>query len=120
MSGAITTNQGYAFVTVSEIKPSYVPPVAEVAAKVRADVVRTKALEVAQQRAAGLAKAVGNFAAAARAAGATVASTDFITRGSALPTVGVNQRIDELAFAQKPGGVTAPVADRRTRSWSRR
>ncbi len=110
VSGSIATNQGYAFLTVTEIKPSYVPPLTEVAAKVREDVVRTKALEVAQQRAAGLSKATGNFAAAARAAGATVASTDFIARGSALPTVGVNQRIDDLAFAQKPGGVTAPVA----------
>ena len=110
VSGSIATNQGFAFLTVTEIKPSYVPPVTEVAAKVREDVVRTKALEVAQQRAAGLSKATGNFAAAARAAGATVASTDFIARGSALPTVGVNQRMDDLAFAQKPGGVTAPVA----------
>jgi peptidyl-prolyl cis-trans isomerase D len=110
VSGSIATNQGYVFITVSEIQPSSIPALAEVAAKVREDVIRTKALEVAQQRAAGLAKAGNNFAAAARAAGATVASTDFITRGSALPTVGVNQRIDELAFAQKPGGITAPVA----------
>jgi peptidyl-prolyl cis-trans isomerase D len=110
VSGSIATNQGYAFVTVTEVKPSSVPPLAEVAAKVREDVVRAKALEVAQQRAAALAKAGRNFAAAARAAGATVASTDFIARGSALPTVGVNQRLDELSFAQKPGGITAPVS----------
>ena len=110
VSGSIATNQGYVFITVTEIKPSYVPPIAEVAAKVREDVVRTKALDLAQQRAAGLAKAGSSFASAARAAGATVASTDFIARGSALPTVGVNQRIDEMAFAEKPGGITAPVA----------
>jgi peptidyl-prolyl cis-trans isomerase D len=110
VSGSIATNQGYVFITLTEVKPSYVPPLADVEAKVREDVARAKAIELAQQRAAALAKAGNNFAAAARAAGATVASTDFVTRGSALPTVGVNQRVDELAFALKPGGITAPVA----------
>ena len=110
VSGSIPTNQGFVFVTLAEIKPSYAPPLAEVAEKVRQDAARAKAIELAQQRAAALAKSGRNFPAAARAAGATVASTDFITRGAALPTVGVNQRLDDLAFAQKPGGITSPVA----------
>ena len=110
VSESIATNQGYVFITVAEIKPSYVPPLQEVTAKVQQDVVRAKAVEAAQSRAAGLARAGRNFAAAARAAGATISSTDFVARGSALPTIGVSQRLDDLAFAQQPGGITAPVA----------
>jgi peptidyl-prolyl cis-trans isomerase D len=110
VSGSIATNQGYAFITVSDISPSHVPPLSEVMAKVREDVVRAKALDLARERATRLAQAGAGFAAAARAAGATVQSTDFITRGAALPTIGVNEQLDTLAFAQKPGGVTAPVA----------
>jgi peptidyl-prolyl cis-trans isomerase D len=111
VSGTIATNQGYAVIALTEIKPSYIPALAEVSAKLREDVVRVKALELAQQRAATLASASpAGFAAAAKAAGATIASTDFLTRGSALPTIGVNERVDELAFALKPGQISAPVA----------
>ena len=109
VSGSIATNQGYAFITVADITPSHVPPLSEVMTKVREDVVRAKAIELARDRAARLAQSGARFAAAARAAGATVSSTDFLTRGSAYPTVGVNQQLDALAFALQPGGITAPV-----------
>jgi peptidyl-prolyl cis-trans isomerase D len=51
-----------------------------------------------------------NFEAAAKAAGATVRSTDFVTRGSAYPEVGVSDALDTAAFALKPGETSAPVA----------
>jgi peptidyl-prolyl cis-trans isomerase D len=110
VSGSIATNQGYAFIAVAEIRPSHIPQLSDVAAQVREDVARAKAVELARTRAAALAKSGTGFAAAARAAGATVTTTDFVTRGSALPNIGVNDRLDTLAFALQPGGVTAPVA----------
>jgi peptidyl-prolyl cis-trans isomerase D len=111
VSGSIATNQGSAFIALAEVKASYVPPLTEVVARVREDVARAKALEVAQARAAALSQTRGaGFAAAAKAAGASVTSTDFIARGSALPTVGVNPKLDDVAFALKPGEIGSPVA----------
>jgi peptidyl-prolyl cis-trans isomerase D len=111
VSGALNTNQGVAFIAVTEIKPSYLPKLEEVVAKVREDVSQVKALEVARRRAETLSKATAAaFAGSAKTAGAAVASTDLIARGSVIPTVGVNDRIDAAAFALKPGGVSAPIA----------
>jgi peptidyl-prolyl cis-trans isomerase D len=110
VSGSIATNQGYAFISLAEVGPAYVPALGDVTDRVRDDVVRVKALEAAERRAASLATASrAGFQAAARAAGATVTTTDFISRGSTLPTVGVNPQIDDLAFALTPGAVSAPV-----------
>jgi peptidyl-prolyl cis-trans isomerase D len=111
VSGLLQTNQGYVFITVTEVKPSYVPKVDEVKDKVREDVVRTKAVEIARQKANAMAAAAkGNFAAAAKAAGVEVKSTDFITRGTALPEVGVSDKVDQAVFALKAGETTAPIA----------
>jgi peptidyl-prolyl cis-trans isomerase D len=110
VSGSLTTNQGYAFVALTEVKPSYLPTLDEARDKVREDVVRTKALEAAQRNAANLRKAVGNFTAAAKAAGATVTSTDPIARGGSIPGVGVSEKIDAIAFSLKPGEISEPIA----------
>jgi peptidyl-prolyl cis-trans isomerase D len=109
VSGLLRTNQGFAFITVVEIKPPYVPKLDEVKDKVREDVVRLKALELAKAKAAGMAKASGDFTAAAKAAGGDVKSTDFITRGSALPEIGVNGTVDTIAFNLKTGETSAPI-----------
>jgi peptidyl-prolyl cis-trans isomerase D len=50
-----------------------------------------------------------NFAAAARAAGVTVRSTELITRGSALPEIGVSDRVDQAAFALNAGQTSEPI-----------
>jgi peptidyl-prolyl cis-trans isomerase D len=110
-SGKLKTNQGFAFITLVEIKPSYLPALAEVKDKVRDEVVRVKAVEVARVKAETMAKsAKANFAAAAKAAGVEVKTTDFIQRGSALPEVGVNGAVDDAVFGLKPGETTGPIA----------
>jgi len=110
VSGLLRTNQGAAFITVVEVKPSYVPKVDEVKDKVRDDVVRQKAVELAKTKAEAVARATGNaFAAAAKAAGVEVKSTDFIGRGSALPEIGVNGTVDDIAFRLKTGETSAPI-----------
>jgi peptidyl-prolyl cis-trans isomerase D len=109
VSGLLRTNTGFAIIALTEIKPAYVPQLSEVKDKVREDVVRLKALDVAKAKAAAMAKAGGDFAAAAKAAGAEVKSTDFITRDAAYPEIGVNSNVDAIAFNLKPGDTSAPI-----------
>ncbi|HEY7474407.1 MAG TPA: SurA N-terminal domain-containing protein, partial [Vicinamibacterales bacterium] len=100
VSGMLRTTQGFAFISLVEIKPSYAPKLDEVKDKVREDVIRNKAVEVAKTRAASMAQAAkGNFAAAAKAAGVEVKSTDLISRGAALPEIGVSGAVDDAVFA---------------------
>lgn len=109
VSGLLRTNTGFAFIALTEIKSSYVPQLNEVKDKVREDVVRLKALDVAKTKAAAMSRASGDFSAAAKAAGAEVRTTDFITRDSAYPEIGVNSAVDAVAFNLKPGDTSAPI-----------
>jgi len=105
------TGQGFAWITLVEVKPSALPTLDEVKTKVKDDVVRVKAVEVARVRAETMAKtAAANFAAAAKAAGVEVKTTELITRGSPLPEVGVNQAVEDVVFKLKVGEATGPVA----------
>jgi peptidyl-prolyl cis-trans isomerase D len=111
VSGALQTANGYAWITLTEIKPSALPTLPEVKDKVRDDVIRLKAVEMAKARADAMAKAAkGNFAAAAKAAGVDVKTTELITRGSALPEVGVNKTVEDAVFALKVNETTGPIS----------
>lgn len=109
VSGALETMQGFAFIAVAEVRPAHLPALEEVREQVREAVVEDKAVEVARSRAANLAGASGNFESAAKSAGATVQSTELITRGSALPEIGVSERVDQVAFALAEGNTSEPV-----------
>lgn len=109
VSGALATMQGYAFIALAEIKPTHLPALAEVREQVSNAVIRKKAVEVARARAATVAQS-SDFATAARAAGVTVRSTELIARGSALPEIGVSERIDQAAFALAAGQTSQPIA----------
>ncbi len=112
VSGLLATSQGSAFITVVEIKPSHLPTLETVRDKVREDVIRTKAVEVARTRAATMAAAAskGSFAAAAKAAGVEVRTTELITRGGSYPEVGVSDKLDQAIFGLKAGDTTGPIA----------
>ena len=111
VSGQLHTNQGFAFIALVEIKPPATPTLEQVKDKVREDVVRAKAVEVAAAKAATMAQAAKtNFAAAAKAAGVEVKTTDFITRGTAFPDVGVSAAIDNAVFGLKVGETTSPIS----------
>ncbi|HYN07945.1 MAG TPA: peptidyl-prolyl cis-trans isomerase [Vicinamibacterales bacterium] len=111
VSGTLRTTQGFAFITLAEIKPSFAPKLDEVKDKVREDVIKTKAVEVAKSKAAAMAQAAkSNFAAAAKAAGVEVKTTELITRGAALPEIGVSGAVDDAVFALKAGETTAPIS----------
>ncbi len=109
VSGLLRTNTGFAFIALAEIKPAYVPQLSEVKDKVREDVIRLKALDIAKAKAAAMSKAGGDFAAAAKAAGGDVKTTDFIARDSAYPEIGVNTGVDAVAFNLKVGETSAPI-----------
>jgi peptidyl-prolyl cis-trans isomerase D len=111
VSGRLNTNSGAAFIHLVEIKPSYVPQLDEVKDKVRDDVARTRAVDVARTKAETMAKSArGNFAAAAKAAGVEVKTTELITRGTALPEVGVSKAVEDAVFGLAANQTTGPIA----------
>jgi len=111
VSGELRTNTGFTFIALTEIKPPAMPTLAEAKDKVRDDVVKIKAVDVAKAKAATMAQAAskGNFAAAAKAAGVEVKSTDFVTRGTPYPEVGVSSTLDGAVFSMKAGDTTGPI-----------
>ena len=112
VSSQLRTNQGIAFIALTEIKPPAIPALAEVRDRVRNDVIRIKAVELAKTKAAAMAQAAqrGSFAAAAKAAGADLKTTELVTRGTAYPEVGVNSAVDEAVFRLTKGGTSGPIS----------
>jgi peptidyl-prolyl cis-trans isomerase D len=110
VSGALQTLQGFAFIAVEEVQPSYLPELADVAALVSVDVIRLKAVEEARTRAATMARnAARDFASAARTAGVEVRTTDLVTRGTPWPEVGVSGIVDDAVFALDAGAASTPI-----------
>lgn len=111
ISPAIRTPQGFVFITTTGTQDAYVPKLDEVKARVRDDVLKTKAVEAAQQKAAAIAGQLksGNFDAAAKAAGLEVKTTDLIARGAPIADAGVSPAIDAAAFALPAGAVSDPI-----------
>ncbi len=115
--GAVSAPQrvanGWVIATVSSKHEPYLPTLDEVKERVRADVIDIKAAEMARERAAAIAtelETAKDFAAAAKRLGLEVKPTELITRGSALPDIGVSEAIDEVAFALPVGGVSEAIS----------
>jgi peptidyl-prolyl cis-trans isomerase D len=110
VGGPIGTPQGLAFITVTGTQDARVPPLEEVKARVREDLLKNKALEAARQKAASLgASRQSDLEAAAKAAGLETKTTELISRGAAIPDIGVSPAIDAAAFALPTGGVSEPI-----------
>ena len=111
VSDALQTPQGFAFITVTGKQDAKTPSLDEVKARVRQDVVKRKAVETARQKAAAVAATFksGDFAAAAKAAGLEVKTTELVPRGSPVGDAGVSPAVDTAVFALPAGGVTAPI-----------
>jgi peptidyl-prolyl cis-trans isomerase D len=111
VSESIRTPQGFAFVTVTGRQDSYVPKLDEVKARVRDEVLKKKAVDVARQRAAtiGAQMKSGDFNAAAKGAGLDVKTTEFIARGAPIGDAGASPAIDAIAFTLPVGGVSDPI-----------
>ena len=117
VEGPIASPLGPAFVTVVGRQDPFIPPLDDVRAQVREDVIRRKALTLARERAAEAAtrlQGTEDFAAAAREADLTVGSSELMSRGGAFPEVGVSDAVEALAFALPVGGVSDVVEAGRT------
>jgi peptidyl-prolyl cis-trans isomerase D len=113
VSPAMRVAKGWVFVTVTGKQDSYVPQLAEVQDKVREDLVRERAGEVAKSKAGEIAaalKGAPDFAAAAKKAGLEVKPTELITRGSPIPDLGSSPAVDAAAFSLPKGGVSDPIS----------
>ena len=78
--------------------------------KVADDVKQDKAVEMAKQRAASIAtelEGAKDFAAAVKRAGLEIKPTELVTRGSAIPDLGISDSIDNAAFALPQRGASA-------------
>jgi peptidyl-prolyl cis-trans isomerase D len=111
VSEALRTPQGLVFITLTGTEASKLPTLDEVKARVRDDVQRTKAIETARQKAAGLLAQLksGDFTAAAKSAGLEAKTSDLITRGQPIPDVGASGAVEAAAFALPSGGVSDPI-----------
>lgn len=112
VAGPIPTPTGPAFVTVNGVQAPYVPPLEEVEARVRDDVIRRKAFVLAQERAdavAAILQDAEDFGAAADAEDLEVNETGLIARGAAVPGVGVSTEVEEAAFSLDEGETSAPI-----------
>jgi peptidyl-prolyl cis-trans isomerase D len=109
---AMRVSTGWVFATVTGRQDPYVPKLDEVKTKVAEDVKQDKAIEMAKQRAASIAtelKGAKDFAAAAKRAGLEIKTTELVTRGSAIPDLGISESIDTVAFGLPQGGVSDAI-----------
>ncbi|MDP1568808.1 MAG: peptidyl-prolyl cis-trans isomerase [Vicinamibacterales bacterium] len=112
VSEATRVARGWVFYTRTGTSEPYVPALDEVRDRVREDVTRERAEALARERATAIAaalKSAPDFAAAARREGLAVSSTELITRGSAITTIGTSPALDAAAFALPVGGVSGPI-----------
>jgi peptidyl-prolyl cis-trans isomerase D len=111
VSESLRTPQGFVFITLTGTEDARVPSLEEVKARVREDVQKKKAIDAARQKASSLAAQLktGDFTAGAKAAGLEAKTTDLITRGQAIPDVGISPAIEAAAFALAAGSVSDPI-----------
>jgi peptidyl-prolyl cis-trans isomerase D len=113
VSPMLRVARGWVFVTVTGKQEPYVPQLAEVRDKVRDDLVREKAAELAKSKAAEIAgtlKSAPDFAAAAKKLTLEVKPTELIARGATIPDIGVSPEVDKAAFTLPIGGVSDPIS----------
>ncbi|MBZ5644929.1 MAG: peptidylprolyl isomerase [Acidobacteriia bacterium] len=112
LSAPIHTDKGYVVLSVKDIQTTHPATLAEVRDRVTGDLRREKAVELAKTRADDLAKrAKGgeNFAAAAKALGLEVKSSDAITRTGNVPDAG-SAKLFAAAFTMPAGQSGDPIS----------
>jgi peptidyl-prolyl cis-trans isomerase D len=113
VSPALRVSRGWVFATVTGKEEPRVPQLSEVRERVRDDVIRERAAELAKGKAAEIAtmlKGAKDFAAAVKKAGLEVKTTELIARGAPIPDLGVSPDVDKVAFALPQGGVSDPIS----------
>jgi peptidyl-prolyl cis-trans isomerase D len=113
VEGPVQTSRGFAFITLVSKQDPYVPQLAEVKDRARDEVIKQKARDLSQQKAAELAaklKSAPDFEKAAKAAGVEAKTTELIARDSPLPDLGVAPAVEDAAFKLPVGATSEPIA----------
>ena len=113
VAGPIRAARGFVFETLVAKQDPYVPKLDEVKERVREEVIKQKARDLSQQKAAEIAaklKAAPDFDKAAKAAGLDAKTTELIARDSPIPDLGVSKAVDDAAFKLPAGGVSDAIA----------
>ena len=112
VSGPIRTSRGVVFETFVAKQDPYIPKVEEVKDKVRDEVLKQKASDLARQKATEMSlmlKVAADFDKSAKAAGMESKTTELITRDAPILSVGVAPSIVDAAFALPVGGVSDAI-----------
>ncbi|MGQ0732644.1 MAG: SurA N-terminal domain-containing protein [Acidobacteriota bacterium] len=112
VSPALRVSNGWVLVTVTGKQDPYVPNLDEVRNRVREDLTRERATDIAKSRAAAIAaslKGAADFAGAVKKAGLEIKPTELIARGAAIPDLGISAAVDQVAFALPEGGISDPI-----------
>ena len=113
VSAALRASRGVTFITPIARQDPYVPRIDEVKDRVRDEVIKLKARDLAKQKAGELAaklKGAPDFDKAAKAAGVDVKTTELIARDAPIPDLGVAPAIDDAAFRMSAGAVSDAIA----------
>ena len=112
VTGKMRVSTGWVFATVTGRQDAYIPKIDEVKTRVADDVKNDKAQDMARQRASAIAaelRTAKDFAAVAKKYNLEVKTTELITRGAAIPDLGISDAIDNAAFALPQGGVSDAI-----------
>ena len=107
-----TTPQGRVLFQVTEIKPPQKPTFDEVRPRVEADFKQERAAELLQKQTQELsdrARAAHDLNKAAKELGATVKTSELVTRSSQAPDIGAMSGPAAVAFEMKPGQISGPI-----------
>jgi len=113
VSAALRVGRGYVFAALAGRQDPAIPKFDDVKTKVKDDVLKEKASALANEKAVGMAsvlKSAADFSAAAKKAGVEAKSSELIARGTALPDVGLNAKVEKAVFAMSAGAVSDPIA----------
>jgi peptidyl-prolyl cis-trans isomerase D len=112
VSGAIQVSRGYVFLTPVSTEAPRLPSLDEVKERVKEDVTKQKAKELARQKAVAMVasiKGATDLAKAAKSAGVEVKTTELVARDSPLPEIGVSPQVDAASFGLPAGALGGPI-----------
>src|SRR5215467_1043174 len=112
VSPALRAARGFAFITPVAKQDPYVPKLEEVKDRVRDEVIKIKARDLAKQKAtevAGKLRGASDFDKAAKAAGVEPKTTELIARDAPIPDLGSVPAVVDAAFKMSVGAVSDPI-----------
>jgi peptidyl-prolyl cis-trans isomerase D len=112
VSPALRAARGFVFITPVAKQDAYVPKLDEVKDRVRDEVIKTKARDLAKQKADEVAaklRGASDFDKAAKAAGVEPKTTELIARDAPIPDLGNAPAVEDAAFKLSVGGVSDAI-----------